>query len=116
LGVGAFGYNWTVDEDGKPLKKHVVESVTYFDAINKAKVVSADIDYDNNNYNLHYGYYDSSVNEDGAPVELKHEVWFTDAATTFNILRFSDNYTTGGTALWRLGVKMPGFGTFTIAT
>ena len=32
-----------------------------------------------------------------------HEVWFTDAATTFNILRFSDEFPTAGTALWRLG-------------
>ena len=103
LGVAAFGYDWTVDDNGNQLKKHTVESVTYFDAINKAKVVNADIDYDNNNYNLNYGYIESGLNDDGVLEKSKHEVWFTDAATTFNILRFSDNYTTAGTALWRLG-------------
>src|SRR5438105_8712447 len=34
---------------------------------------------------------------------MQHKIWFTDAATTFNILRFSDEYATAGTALWRLG-------------
>ena len=36
-------------------------------------------------------------------LKKKHEVWFTDAATTFNILSFSDEFPTAGTALWRLG-------------
>ena len=38
-------------------------------------------------------------------IKSNHEVWFTDAATTFNILRFSDEFPTAGTALWRLGQR-----------
>ncbi|MEJ1643932.1 hypothetical protein SMA60_27315, partial [Escherichia coli] len=35
--------------------------------------------------------------------KIDHEVWFTDAATIYNVMRFSDDYATAGTALWRLG-------------
>ena len=35
--------------------------------------------------------------------ELRHDVYFADAATNFNTLRFADEYGTAGTALWRLG-------------
>ncbi|MEO9022411.1 MAG: glycosyltransferase [Ginsengibacter sp.] len=94
LGVAGFGYSWS---DGKidPLP------LTYNDAINKAKTINAKIIYDNDTYNLHYSY----VTEDSedSTDQIKHEVWFTDAATTFNILRFSDEYPTAGTVLWRLG-------------
>jgi len=93
LGVGGFGYSWA---DGK-----CEGVITYNDAINKAKSLNATIIYDNDSYNLHYGY----ITEDKADTTDKtyHEVWFTDAATTFNILRFSDEFPTAGTVLWRLG-------------
>ncbi len=95
LGIGGFGYDWA---NGKQ------DSVyTYNQAINKAKVLNAKIVYDNDTYNLHYSYLSAQQNEDGVMEKTKHEVWFTDAATTFNILRFSDEYATAGTALWRLG-------------
>ena len=95
LGLGGFAYDWV---DGKQ-----DTSFTYNDAINKAKVVKAKIIYDNDTYNLHYSYGSDAVNEDGKMVKKIHEMWFTDAATAFNILRFSDEYATAGTALWRLG-------------
>jgi cellulose synthase/poly-beta-1,6-N-acetylglucosamine synthase-like glycosyltransferase/spore germination protein YaaH/peptidoglycan/xylan/chitin deacetylase (PgdA/CDA1 family) len=94
LGVAGFGYGWS---DGKidPLP------LNYNDAINKAKSLNAKIIYDNNSYNLHYSY--ETVDADDSTDDIHHEVWFTDAATTFNILRFSDEYPTAGTVLWRLG-------------
>ncbi|MDP4285607.1 MAG: glycosyltransferase [Bacteroidota bacterium] len=93
LGVSGFGYSWV---DGK-----FESTLTYNDAINKAKALDAKIIYDNDSYNLHYSY----ITEDSSDSTTKnyHEVWFTDAATTFNILRFSDELPVAGTALWRLG-------------
>lgn len=95
LGVGGFGYDWA---DGK-----YDSAYTYNSVINKAKVLNADIIYDNNNFNLHYSYIENIESDSAEPRRIKHEVWFTDAATTFNTIRFSDEYSTAGTALWRLG-------------
>lgn len=94
LGISGFGYSWT---DGK------IDSLplTYNDAINKAKTINAKIIYDDDSYNLHYSYVTQS--ESDSTDIAHHEVWFTDAATTFNILRFSDEFPTAGTVLWRLG-------------
>ncbi len=94
LGIGGFGYEWA---NGK------FDSIyTYNAAINKAKALNAKIIYDNDSYNLHFSYA-SEENDSGEIDKTQHEVWFTDAATTFNILRFSDEFPTAGTALWRLG-------------
>jgi peptidoglycan-N-acetylglucosamine deacetylase len=94
LGVAGFGYSWS---DGKidPLP------LTYNEAINKAKSINAKIIYDDDTYNLHYNYVTQS-SQDTTDI-TNHEVWFTDAATLFNILRFSDEFPTAGTVLWRLG-------------
>ena len=95
LGLGGFGYDWA---NGK-----YDQSYTYNDAINKAKGLNAKIIYDNDSYNLHFSYASEEIDTSGKVDTTRHEVWFTDAATTFNILRFSDEFPTAGTALWRLG-------------
>ncbi len=100
IGIAGYGYDWKLDEDGKV---NEVNDVTYSTAINNAKSVNAVVDYDNDSYNLHYSYTEEVKNEDGSTEKFKHEVWFVDAATSFNILRFSDEYATAGTALWRIG-------------
>ena len=94
LGVAGYGYSWS---DG------VLDPIplTYSDAINKAKSVQANIIYDNDSYNLHFNY--NTVNSVDSSDVVHHQVWFTDAATTFNILRYSDELPTAGTALWRIG-------------
>jgi cellulose synthase/poly-beta-1,6-N-acetylglucosamine synthase-like glycosyltransferase/spore germination protein YaaH/peptidoglycan/xylan/chitin deacetylase (PgdA/CDA1 family) len=94
MGVAGFGYSWS---DGKIDP----EPLTYNDAINKAKSIQAKIIYDNDTYNLHYNYI--TQDSEDTTDKVYHEVWFTDAATTFNVLRFSDEFPTAGTALWRLG-------------
>ncbi len=99
LGVAGYGYDWATDEEGKT----VVKPINYNDAINTAKIKNVKIDFDNDSYNLHFRYIDEEKVEDGNTEKIKHEIWFTDAATTFNVLRFSDEYETAGTALWRLG-------------
>ena len=95
LGIGAFGYDWA---NGK-----YDQNYTYNDVINKAKAINAKIIYDNDSYNLHFSYDSDETDTSGNVDKTSHEVWFTDAATTFNILRFSDEFPTAGTVLWRLG-------------
>ena len=100
LGIAGYGYDWKLNEEGKI---EGVNDITYTTAINTAKNANAIVDYDNDTYNLHYSYTEEVKNEDGSTEKFRHEVWFTDAATTFNILRFSDEYAAAGTALWRMG-------------
>ena len=66
---------------------------------NKSKII-----FDKNSANLHYNYFDDD--------SLKHTVYFTDAATNFNIIRMADDWATGGVALWRLGFEDPRLWTF----
>ena len=100
LGIAGFGYDWTIDDEGEK----VVRDITYAEAINRAKISNSTIDYDNESYNLHFSYTDEHIDDSAKQlVKVPHNIWFTDAATTFNILRFSDEYATAGTALWRMG-------------
>jgi cellulose synthase/poly-beta-1,6-N-acetylglucosamine synthase-like glycosyltransferase/spore germination protein YaaH/peptidoglycan/xylan/chitin deacetylase (PgdA/CDA1 family) len=92
LGVAAYGYNWPVS---KETNEEDVEVLTYQDALSTAKDEQARIDFDNDTYNLHFSYYDDE--------NIPHEVYFTDAATTFNAMRFATESEIAGVALWRLG-------------
>ncbi len=105
LGLAGYGYDWTswVNKNGETEKE--VRDRTYSSAIDQARISNAFIDFDNDNYNLHYNYTEKQY-DPNSPVK-KHEVWFTDAATTFNIMRFADEYGLAGTALWRLGSEDP---------
>lgn len=105
LGLGGFGYDWIsyTNADGKE-EFLPTRSLTYAEAMDQAKISNADIDFDNNSYNLHYTY--SEKNGPNEPL-LKHDVWFTDAATIFNLMRFADEYGLAGTALWRMGSQDP---------
>ena len=100
LGLAGYGYDWIKDEEGKT----TVRDITYDDAINIAKIKNAQIDFDDDTYNLHFQYSGLEKDNETGEVEMKsHTIWFTDAATTFNIMRFSDENEMGGTALWRMG-------------
>ncbi len=87
LCIAAYGYDWPDHTEATTL--------TYQQALANAKEYNAVIDFDNDTYNDHYSYSDGSG--------LNHEVYFNDAATTFNCMRFADEYGAAGTALWRLG-------------
>lgn len=97
LGIGGYGYSWAngVNEG----------AITYNNAINKAKSVGAYIIYDDDSYNLHFAYITEDIKD--STDKTYHEVWFTDATTTYNILRFSDEFGIAGTVLWRLGSEDP---------
>lgn len=92
LNLAAYGYDWQVEDEPDPKD---VETFTYQDALAKAKEYQATIDFDDDTYNLHYSYAD----DEGMP----HQVFFTDAATTFNAMRFANESQLAGVALWRLG-------------
>jgi peptidoglycan-N-acetylglucosamine deacetylase len=87
LSLAAYGYDWP--------QHGTAANITYQQALSTARESEGVIDFDNNSYNLHYSYYD----DDDKP----HQVYFMDAASTFNSLRFATEYGLAGTALWRLG-------------
>lgn len=88
LGLGAFGYDWSaVPEEN--------ESVTYQQALARAGASGTKIKFDNNTYNLNYAYTTDK--------NIIHQVYFTDAVTHFNTMRFGSEYGLAGFGLWRLG-------------
>jgi peptidoglycan-N-acetylglucosamine deacetylase len=92
LALAGFGYDWKLDENDKVVS---VAPISYQDALTLARSYDGKIKFDNDSYNLHFTY----DGEDGAP----HQVQFTDAATTFNSMRFAEESGLSGVALWRLG-------------
>ncbi|HMC84325.1 MAG TPA: polysaccharide deacetylase family protein, partial [Chitinophagaceae bacterium] len=94
LAAAAFGYDWTVDKKGKPTH---AEPITYQQVLVRARTYQSKIDFDNDTYNLTFSY----IDDDGKD----HTVFFTDAATTFNALRFAAEYGLSGVSLWRLGAE-----------
>lgn len=98
LGVAGYGRDWSTDGEGKK----IATDITFSKAIDNAKLSKAKINYDNDTFNLNYVYSEKNAQE-----TVNHSVWFLDAASTFNILRFADDYSTAGTALWRLGGEDP---------
>lgn len=104
LCVAGYGRDWINEENENGKRVTRVEDITYDQAIDQARLSGAAIEFNNDSYNLNYSY---TEKETDTSSEARHNVWFTDAATTFNILRFSDDYATAGTALWHLGGEDP---------
>src|SRR5258708_16768027 len=93
LCLAAYGYDWRI---GKEMSSR---TVSYQQALYTAKDEEAKIDFDDDSYNLHYDYDDED--------NVRHQVQFTDAATTFNALRFATEYGLAGTSILRLGDEDP---------
>jgi peptidoglycan-N-acetylglucosamine deacetylase len=89
--VQAGGYDWPESSTGK--------GISYQQAISFAQENHSKITFDPTSANLHYTYYDLD--------SLEHTIYFTDAATNFNVIRKADDWATGGVALWRLGSEDP---------
>ncbi len=87
LAIAAYGYDWPEGEEG--------EIVTYQHALSTARTFNSTIHFDNNSYNCSYSYTDVDSTD--------HQVYFLDAGSNFNTIRFADQYGTAGVALWRLG-------------
>jgi cellulose synthase/poly-beta-1,6-N-acetylglucosamine synthase-like glycosyltransferase/spore germination protein YaaH/peptidoglycan/xylan/chitin deacetylase (PgdA/CDA1 family) len=87
LNLACYGYDWP---DGS-----VGTTVTYQQAIANANRFQAKVIYDPVSANLHYSYTDES--------KLNHTVYFTDAATNFNLIRKADDWGIAGVGIWRIG-------------
>jgi cellulose synthase/poly-beta-1,6-N-acetylglucosamine synthase-like glycosyltransferase/spore germination protein YaaH/peptidoglycan/xylan/chitin deacetylase (PgdA/CDA1 family) len=87
LCVAGYGYDWPQGSVGSDL--------TYAEAITTARESDAVPEYDDASYNLHYTYDDDN--------DHPHVVWFTDAVTNYNTLRFAAEYRLAGASVWRLG-------------
>ena len=96
LTIAGGAYDWPENSLGK--------SIGYPQAISTAQENHSKITFDPVSANLHYNYFDTD--------SLEHTVYFTDAATNFNIIRMADDWATGGVALWRLGAEDPRLWTF----
>jgi cellulose synthase/poly-beta-1,6-N-acetylglucosamine synthase-like glycosyltransferase/peptidoglycan/xylan/chitin deacetylase (PgdA/CDA1 family)/spore germination protein YaaH len=96
LTIAGGAYDWPAKSVGK--------AIGYQTAISNAEEKQSKIFYDPESANLHYSY----MGQDS----LTHTVYFTDAATNFNIIRMADDWATGGVALWRLGSEDPRLWTF----
>lgn len=95
LAAAGFGYDWTMDATGK--KPVSARPITYQQVLLRARTYKRPIDFDNDTYNLRFTYTDDLGSD--------HIVYFTDAATTFNTLRFATEYGLSGVSLWRLGAE-----------
>jgi hypothetical protein len=109
LGISGYARDWISEEAENGKLQTRVEDLTYAKAIDNAKLANAIVEFDNDSYNLHYRYIEKESDSSSASI---HTVWLTDAATSFNILRFSDDYRTAGTALWHLGGEDPRIWTY----
>ena len=87
LCVAGLGYDWLRNETGVP---H-----TYQEALTICKESEGKIVFDKESNNLHYTYFDDNNQE--------HTVWFTDAATNFDVMRTAAPYGLAGVAIWRIG-------------
>lgn len=86
LCLGAFGYDWSESEN---------VSLTYQDALARASASDSKINFNDDTYVLDYAYTDDE--------NVTHQVYFNDAATHFNTMRFGVEYPLAGFAVWRLG-------------
>ena len=87
LAIAGYGYDWPKGDQG--------QDVTYAEALSVAAEAGAKVFFDTSTYNLNYNYTDEN--------NVEHTVFFTDAATNYNTMRFATEYNVGGVALWRLG-------------
>jgi cellulose synthase/poly-beta-1,6-N-acetylglucosamine synthase-like glycosyltransferase/peptidoglycan/xylan/chitin deacetylase (PgdA/CDA1 family)/spore germination protein YaaH len=91
LTIAGGGYDWGENAIGQP--------IGYQQAVSTAQENAAKVVYNSESANLSYSYTGTDT--------IKHNVYFADAATNFNIIRMADDWATGGVALWRLGFEDP---------
>ncbi|HEX7945380.1 MAG TPA: glycosyltransferase [Phenylobacterium sp.] len=96
VALGAYGYDWTLPEKGKPGK---ATAVTYNEATQIAHDSDARAVMDPASLNPTFAYQDDQGRE--------HTVWFLDAVTLHNQLKVADGFRPMGYALWRMGGEDP---------
>lgn len=96
LALACYGYDWPDQDVGK--------TITYQEAIATANRYHGEVNYNPLSANLNYSYQDESG--------IKHQVYFTDAATNFNLIRKADDWGIAGIGIWRMGAEDPRLWTF----
>ncbi|CAM4348191.1 Glycosyltransferase, catalytic subunit of cellulose synthase and poly-beta-1,6-N-acetylglucosamine synthase [Pedobacter westerhofensis] len=96
LALACYGYDWPDGDVGK--------TITYQQSIATANRYNGKVKYNPISANLNYSYTDES--------SVDHQVFFTDAATNFNLIRKADDWGVAGVALWRMGAEDPRVWTF----
>lgn len=91
LGLAAYGYDWVQGKKGGT-------AVSFDQMMASAQNAGAAVSFNDDTYNLNFSY----KNEDDGSL---HRVFFPDAATAFNIMRFGAEYHVAGYAVWRLGTE-----------
>ena len=90
LCMPTYGYDWADKKIGK--------SISYIEALSLSKLYNQKIKYNSNDYNLSFTYEDSINNN-------FHEVFFADACTNFNAMRYAADNELAGVSIWRLGLE-----------
>lgn len=90
-GVGNYAYDWPKDQ--------MADDISVLEALAIAKKRQADISMDPESQNPFFKY----VNDKNVP----HEVWYLDAETFKNQMKFLEGYSIKGAALWQLGSEDP---------
>ncbi|SDL49747.1 glycosyltransferase [Pedobacter antarcticus] len=91
LALACYGYDWPDQNTGK--------TITYQQAIATANRYKSKITYNKESSNLNFDYTDES--------NIHHQVFFTDAATNFNLIRRADDWGLAGVGIWRMGAEDP---------
>ncbi|MEP6925263.1 MAG: glycosyltransferase [Pyrinomonadaceae bacterium] len=89
---GNYGYNWATNQKEAP-------EASFQETVLAARDSDANIKFDPATRNPYFIYDE----EDGS----KHTVWFLDAVTAYNQIKFSQKFHPFGYALWRLGSEDP---------
>ncbi len=89
LGLAAYGYDWPDGDKGS--------TMSFDQTMASALDAGTTIRFNDDSYNLSFSYYDDE--------NQLHHVYFTDAATLFNVMRFGITYHLAGFGVWRLGTE-----------
>ncbi len=92
VAIANYGYDWS--SDVKTKKRLGVINRSVQEAWLNAWESDAEPVFDSSSLNPHFAFLDSNV---------RHEIWFTDAATAFNQMRAAQQLGINTFALWRLG-------------
>lgn len=90
LGMAAYGYDWCKSDGGT--------TVSFDQTMASALDAGTSIHFNTNTFNLDFSYFDDDDHQ-------LHHVYFTDAATLFNTMRFGTDYHLAGFSVWRLGTE-----------
>ncbi len=97
VGIGSYGVDWQRDGPAGPVG--ITDAWAIAQSRRPGERPQDIVDFDDAALNATYVYRDDS--------SKAHEVWFLDAASTYNELKFARQLGAAGTALWVLGEEDP---------